>query len=566
MFLKREAKPRFFSKACLWQSAVLMRKTSPMKSSIGTMHVVMLVNNSCVHDSRVIKSAEALANSGYKVTVVCRQVADIPQEEHRNGVRYERIQPIPRDWIRLKTRVLDILSANLLRRSGSDRPPTQRKGTIEHQQYCPSARADGDSANAKERNIDTAVLNRGLSGRAEVPSGRSVGLINSAAREKRESSRLPEEKSFRGNKSIRDAGVAFARLTTSGLKQSKRLVGKRIVGRIKRTRKRLLTSAYWFSEVDEFGTAARQRVAELAPDVVHAHDLTTLPAGSRAAACAGARLVYDSHELEMHRNSSYPWIVRVRRRMLERKYIRRADAVVTVSESIADFLRSDYRIPRPLIVLNAPQFDKEVTPPTNVRKDLLLDADDQLCIYVGNVTVNRGLEHIVRALALQPDLHFATVGPRRPATEAELVKLAAELGVRHRFHIMNPVEPTEVVGYIATADVSVLPLQNVCLSYYYSMPNKLLESVFAGIPVAVANLLEMKRFVEENRCGMIMDETNPRAIAETIERLILDHDQYVLTPVCREKLAERYGWSEQAAKLCKLYSSLVAPSQPEVNK
>lgn len=320
--------------------------------------------------------------------------------------------------------------------------------------------------------------------------------------------------------------------------------------------RRILRTAYWLFETDEFGSAAEPHVRRLAPDVIHAHDLTTLPLGGRVATKLGARLLYDSHELEMHRNATYPRLVRWRRRQLESKYIRQADRVITVSESIADHLRDDYKIPRPTVIMNAPIFDETIVPDRDIRSDLKLDEAVPLAVYVGSVTVNRGIEHVVRALVHAPMVHFATVGPRRPATEKEVTLIAGELGVLDRLHFIDALRPEEVVGFIRTADVSVLPMQNACLSYYYCMPNKLLESVFAGVPVAVGNLLEMRRFVEAHGCGLVMDETNPKEIARAISVVAADREAYTLCREDREQLAASFGWPSQAARLTALYEGL----------
>jgi len=69
---------------------------------------------------------------------------------------------------------------------------------------------------------------------------------------------------------------------------------------------------------------------------------------------------------------------------------------------------------------------------------------------------------------------------------------------------------------LGAADCSVIAIQNVCLSYYYCFPNKLFESVLAGLPVAVADLLELRRFVDQYGVGLVMDETDPKAIAGAI--------------------------------------------------
>jgi glycosyltransferase involved in cell wall biosynthesis len=123
---------------------------------------------------------------------------------------------------------------------------------------------------------------------------------------------------------------------------------------------------------------------------------------------------------------------------------------------------------------------------------------------------------------------------------------------------MSSVAADEVVGYIATSDVSLLPLQNVCLSYYYCMPNKLLESVFAGVPVAVANLLELRRFVEANQCGLVMDETRPDSIAQAIKRIVEDRERYLLSSTHYVMITDLYGWQSQATHLQSLYSEFRA--------
>ena len=73
------------------------------------------------------------------------------------------------------------------------------------------------------------------------------------------------------------------------------------------------------------------------------------------------------------------------------------------------------------------------------------------------------------------------------------MRLAAEReGVADRLHFVDPLPSEDVVGFLEDADASVIPIQNVCLSYDFCFPNKLLESVFPGLPVAVANLVELR--------------------------------------------------------------------------
>lgn len=456
-----------------------MNKFRSCQLAGGSRKVVMFVQGSCVNDSRVIKSAEALASAGWDVTVVCRLAGGLPAFEQRNGVEYHRISVPSAAWVQLIRKCRGKykgLGARLVRKGKNILAQAGRL----------LGRAAGKSHGAADR--------------APLPSAASSG--------------------------------ATQFLTVA------------------------LHGSHWLDETLRFCRAAARYAQPLRPVIVHCHDLGTLPAGIAVAKSCGAKLVYDSHELEMHRNATYTAAVQRKRRAMETRGMQAADAVITVSDSIADHLANDYKIARPHVIFNSPDFGELAENVRNVRDDLGLPPDAPLAVYVGSVTVNRGIEQAVQALAHYPDLHFATVGPVREQTRHRALGLASQLGVADRFHVLSPVQPSEVVSYIRSADVSVLPIQNVCLSYYYCMPNKLLESVFAGVPVAVASLLELKKFVATHRVGLAMDETDPRSIAATIRQLVENRASYVLDAGERQAIADAYGWAAQADKLRAIYVAL----------
>lgn len=307
--------------------------------------------------------------------------------------------------------------------------------------------------------------------------------------------------------------------------------------------------------LNDFSATCGSEIRQLAPNVIHAHDLITLSAAAIAAGTGNARLVYDAHELETHTNYhslsllTKRWIARY-----EAGLTARADAVVTVCDSIADWLAAEYGIARPVIVLNSPATIKESG--RSLRSDVGLPASTPLAVYVGSVTVDRGLENTVASLTYLPEVHFATVGWRYAETERAMRTMATGLGVESRLHLLDPVPSEEVVPYIASADASVIPIQNVCLSYAFCFPNKLLESVFAGVPVAAANLVELRRFLDGHAVGVLMDETQPEAIADAIRMLISSPSAFAVDEDERARIKQAYGWPTQEARLLELYSGL----------
>lgn len=462
--------------------------------------VVMLVNNPCVNDSRVIKEAEALAASGRWVAVICQWCEGLPRHEQVRGVEYYRIDTAlkaPGEIIR-----------KLMIRMGLSTSP----GSLGH----------GED-----------VLNKQLRW-PSITFARSRGSIG-RIKEFLVSLRL----------------YPYVFLPAYAIYWTLRKI-KHLVGCSLRT---CMRHIYWLTEFEDFGLAAERAAVSLGPEVVHAHDLATLPTGSRVARICGARLIYDSHELEMHRNSAFPWYVWKRRRLLEQRHIRKADAVITVSDSIADHLASDYDILRPVVIINAPNPPARDTGKEGLRQTLGLK-DEPIAVYVGSVTVNRGIEQCVHALVRIPNLRLALVGPRRPRTEQEVTQLAERLGVRNRLYLVDPVPPEDVVSFISSADVSVVPIQDVCLSYRYCLPNKLFESAFAGLPIAASNFPELRRFIDCCGCGVTMDQADPDDIAEKIQLLLYDPIRYRLSLAEQAALLSIYGWPVQAKKLCNLYDNL----------
>jgi len=484
----------------------------------------MLVNNPCTNDSRVIREAEALAAAGHEVTVLARLAPGLDVRHTLNGVTYRRVSGLVEPWISSRQRQHAWHAAQRHRRSWCRSPWARwRKKPISLLAYACTWR----------RNVTTAAP-------AEVSVAAAPGATPAAP------SGFVQRASNYVWRNLRWLCRKARNLIALPYRRARKLLRSPIM-----RLRRMVIPIVLFEDVD---VAMAAPLHELQPDVIHAHDLITLPTASEAAARLGCRLVYDSHELELHRNAPYSAIAQWWRARMERRHIAKAHLVITVSDSIADHLAQQYRIARPLIVLNAPSFDLyEHGPGATLRTHLGIGPDTPLAVYVGRVTFGRGVEFCVQALAHDPALHFAAVGPREAATEQRLKALAEALGVTDRLHLVDPVAPEAVVPFIQDADVSLLPIQNVCLSYYYCMPNKLLESVMSGLPVAVANLVELRKFVEANGCGVVMDETDPADIARAIRTISSSPAAYRLTPDRRQVLKNEYSWERQASRLVQNY-------------
>lgn len=293
----------------------------------------------------------------------------------------------------------------------------------------------------------------------------------------------------------------------------------------------------------------------LEADVYHAHELWMLESCALAARARGARLVYDSHELEPHRNLDWCAASNARRIAYEARYIGDADAVFTVSPGVARALQEIYQLPGVGLLRNTPWQAKLRPAPRGLRTVLALGAHAPLIVYTGLVTRHRGLELMLDALAHLPDFHLAMVGRAEPLIATALEQQARKLGVTARVHAVPPVPPEELIDFIASGDVAVIAAPDACLSYRYSLPNKLFEALFAGLPVVTSALEDMAQFVTENRLGRVFPHGDAVALAAAVRGVHAERARYVDAEQ-RRALCQRLSFDNEAQGLRDCYAAL----------
>jgi glycosyltransferase involved in cell wall biosynthesis len=307
----------------------------------------------------------------------------------------------------------------------------------------------------------------------------------------------------------------------------------------------------------EFCVRAIRRVKRFHPAVVHAHDVDALIPGYIAARLGRAKLVYDAHELwaeRQHNIIRYPWL----RRLVvafEGLLSSRADAVITVNPSLANHLAEQHCIPIPTVLMHCQEY-QPVARNDILRQEFNLPPDQRIIIYAGLMKPGRGLDLLIRAAPYLDRAVIILMGPER--IRSQLERLATELEVRDRVFFRDPVPPEEVRHYVASADVGVMPTQNVDLSYYYGAGNKLFHYLAAGIPAAVSDHPEKRRIVETYGVGAVFDETNPQDIARAINQLLNDETAY--QAMCRraqKATRETLNWKTESGKLLSLYAQLL---------
>jgi glycosyltransferase involved in cell wall biosynthesis len=287
------------------------------------------------------------------------------------------------------------------------------------------------------------------------------------------------------------------------------------------------------------------------PDVVHANDIATLIPGW-AAALGRARLVYDTHEYAVgvpYRKALWAWLAAT----IERLLIRRCDAVITVSDGIAERLQERYRLEeRPTVVRNVPDLPPPAEAP-DLREQMGIGSSP-LVLHQGAVAEGRGADNLVRALPGMDSTHLLFLGADG-AYANELRRLADGLGVGERTHFHPPVALAKLLSYTHQADVGVSLLADSCENHRLALPNKLFEYLAADLPVVVSDLPEMRRLVTERGVGWVTDSGDPADIAHVLEEALGERDDETLRERVRAAAAE-LNWPHERSRLTGIYAKL----------
>jgi glycosyltransferase involved in cell wall biosynthesis len=95
-------------------------------------------------------------------------------------------------------------------------------------------------------------------------------------------------------------------------------------------------------------------------------------------------------------------------------------------------------------------------------------------------------------------------------------------------------------------------LENTSLSVYFSLPNKLFEYVFSGLPVLASNFPDISDKVNHFNLGMIVDFTKDSIISGIEELIYRDNEKSLY-----KDNIEEITWDVQKSKIIRILRQLI---------
>lgn len=204
---------------------------------------------------------------------------------------------------------------------------------------------------------------------------------------------------------------------------------------------------------------------------------------------------------------------RVIREILKRTLLG-ADRVIAVSQALKDnMVRLGIPQERVSVIPNGVDPGKFAPMPKQEARDALHLSGHRLILSVGNLTENKGMDLLIKALHIlvyqrhRSDLHLAIVGDG-PCRHV-LADLVVSLNLLDHVTLVGSIPHHELNRWYSAADVFCLA------SAREGLPNVVLEALACGTPVVATPVGGIPEVISSERVGLLV-RRNERHLADTI--------------------------------------------------
>lgn len=275
-------------------------------------------------------------------------------------------------------------------------------------------------------------------------------------------------------------------------------------------------------------------------DILLSNDLDTLLPNFLVSKLKRKKLVYDSHELF----TEVPELINrfmVKKVWLwiERVCLPRVKHAYTVSDSMANYYQKKYNI-NMSVVRNFP---------SHQQINIEVDKNHNTIIYQGAVNKDRGVDLMIDAMEyVNAKLYIAGTGDLLE----EMMTYTKKLNLDKKVIFLGQIPFQKLSRITQSANLGLSFEKDTCLSYKYSLPNKIFDYIHAEIPVLISGLPEFNKIIKKYDIGMTLSSRDPKDVARQINSLISMDRNHMLTRIRAAKKA--LCWENEEQELLSLFA------------
>jgi glycosyltransferase involved in cell wall biosynthesis len=319
----------------------------------------------------------------------------------------------------------------------------------------------------------------------------------------------------------------------------------------------LLRTGHVRSKGDLSGVAEVARLLkELAPDIIHAQDrraglVASLVSGRKTPVVMTFHGVPDSAAGRWVKagplHGRPPGIAGGSRLVADALVARRVTSTVAPSRAIAQFLRSELRVPaRRVRVLH----NGVAIPARREHRDSVRTFATASSFAPCKATPLL-VEAFLAVAAKRPDLRLRMIGDGPERRRCEDLARRTDRGCQVEFTGYR----TDVIAELAQSDVFVLP------SFNENLPLALLQAMATGLPCIASDVGGVPEVISEG-CGVLVAPGDRGSLQAAMERLIDEPGlAETLGPAARDRVVERFSLTQCADDHIRLWSDILGNRQ-----
>ena len=295
----------------------------------------------------------------------------------------------------------------------------------------------------------------------------------------------------------------------------------------------------------------------LKSDLYHIHDPELIPTGVKLGKY-GYRVIFDAHEDVPKQILTKPYLNKISALLISKIFkiyefvnCRKFNGIIAATPSIYKKFK---KINKNVVVINNYPLLNELSDPPRRRNKKM-----EIC-YIGALTSARGIKEIFQAL----NYTSSNVRLNLCGDLNDEPGLAYKIGDNKSWKKVNyfGVVGRQQVREILSRSIAGLVTFHPTPNHINALPTKMFEYMSASIPIVLSNFEQWKEFIDENKCGIIVDPMNPHEIASVIERLLTDPKlAFELGHNGRIAIEKKYNWEAEFFVLENFYQAILNKTQ-----
>lgn len=238
------------------------------------------------------------------------------------------------------------------------------------------------------------------------------------------------------------------------------------------------------------------------PDILHVHEYGNCLVAAIWWIIKKRTIIFDPHDIYAL-DGSEKGINGKLKKALGEFTAQRASAILAVSEGMKVMLSEHYPEKRIYILPNLPctSFQNAKQSPHREASWKWNSDENVRIVYFGLIKPERLPEDVIKLISECPTVQFDVFGfSPDGAYERQLQQLVCQLGAKH-IEFKGPYRPEKIESQLESYHFCILPYRIDNFNIDHCMPNKLYQSLAAGLPLIISPMAELGEIVRKFEIG-----------------------------------------------------------------